>query len=318
MQLIIRLSLVSLIALTACREKTSAPAPGTESTSAGTAPDKAPPKAPVPSTKAPPALTPNATNAPPPPPAPRPEDPSWVLLNRVDQAHYDAVRAGLKELEFSLQLTTKGLANNMETTARGTWRAGKIELELTAVSRQGKEIKRGTGENDQVWGFAKDLTMRLLGGLGRGFLRPRIDEFIRLTGKVKRQGKAADIIFQDPDGGVTTFRIGEPPRIERISMASKDGVERAMSYQYQVEGDHNLVQEATLSASVNKGARYPKRIKAQIRRTNGTRYSFQYTKVGAYHLPSTLHRTTPRLTKAPSPHEFGEETLLKLSYTKAR
>ncbi len=306
---ILRLIIIALAALTACRGTEKAPRPAapvaqTEKAAAKHSPQDAGSGADIHRTAAPEAAQP-------------PDDPSQRLMMEVDQRHYDPIKQGLKELSFSLQLSIKGPGNHTETEAQGSWRGGQLELKLTAVRRQGKEIKQDTKEGGHIWGVSKELTLRLLDGLGRGYLRPRVDQFKRLKGKIRREGKVIEIDYQNPDRGITTFRLDAEHRIERLSMASSDGVNRTMSYTYQMEGKQNMIREATLSATVKKGARYPKRIKAQIRRTNGMRFGFKYVKVGRFLLPSTLHRTTPRLTKAPLPNKYGTETLLKLSYTKA-
>ena len=221
------------------------------------------------------------------------EAPKVIAL--ANRAHYDPDHLGLKDLVFSAVLKMKNKKGKTEVHADCRWKGGAPDVELTRVMRDGKAIDKEKHElNKTIWTSLQFRARRVLNGIGRGFLRDRIEQFKTMAGKVtKLDGPKLQLVYDDKKAGKTTIVVGEGYRVESIKIESPLGVTRSATYEHLSVGGRNLVKKTVYNVAIDENSKAPRKAEVMLKAGNGAVTEISYAKVGRYHLPSKLVKHMP-------------------------
>lgn len=243
----------------------------------------------------------------------RKDDAAAEVVAKLIQAHYDAEALGLRELGFSLAFSSKKLG--IEAKAEGSWTSGSApKVTLTHVQKDGKEVpppkKDEAGDVGKLMGWS-DLefkVLKLVEGIGNGFLSRRLFDWSKISGTKSEEGERLILTFTEGDGGVTRVKIGPRYVVEQVSMRFKQGFSRSMEYKYKFENGRNLVAEAVMTSTVDPGVKLHRRATSTLKLSEGTRFGIEYGPVGRYVLPVKLTKLIPAM---------GEDMSLAITYARA-
>lgn len=239
------------------------------------------------------------------------EAPLEVVATRLLEAHYDAEGLGLKELQYTLEFTSK--KSRTEAKASGWWQSGgPPEVTLLEVRKAGKKLTPPGKNPEEVgqniaWEGLRGKLLKLVDGMGNGFLARRLFDWKALSGTVKLQKKTLRLQFKQ-EFGETVALVGEGYVVRQVTVRTK-GIVRSMSYQSRTEQGRNLVTRALLKAYVAQDAKLPKRAHKVMQAANGTTFELEYGKVGRYLMPMKLRKVIPAM---------GEDLTLVITYKSAK
>ena len=239
------------------------------------------------------------------------EAPVGAEATHLLEAHYDAEGLGLKELQYTLEFKSKRGAT--EAKASGWWQSGAPPVvKLLEVRKAGKKLVPPGKNPEEVgqkiaWEALSHKLLKLVDGMGNGFLARRLFDWKALSGTVKLQKKKLTLKFKQ-EFGETEVLVGEGYVVQKVTVRSK-GIVRSMSYESRTEQGRNLVNRARLKAFVEKGAKLPKRAHKVMQAADGTTFELAYSKVGRYLMPVKLRKVIPAL---------GEDLTLTITYKSAK
>ncbi len=225
---------------------------------------------------------------------------SWPqVVAKLERAHYDAEVLGLREVRFTLSYRSKRQAA-VEALAKGRWKpGGPPELELTQVKRDGKVLAAPEGEEQigqkVAWERLHYKLLKLIEGLGNGFLSRRIFDWRSARGAVKQEGDHLLLTYTQEKLGQTTIEVGPGYAVQRVSIVAPEGYTRSMTYKTRSEGGRNLVVDGLFSTRMDKPLHDKARITLEA--MDGNRFQISYDKVGRYWLPVKLVKTIPKLAE---------------------
>jgi hypothetical protein len=238
-----------------------------------------------------------------PPPAIEPITPGELQVGTVaevaaklERTHYDAEALGLRQVRFSLRYRSK--KDGVEAQVDGRWHSGgPPEVSLGEVSRKGVKLEPPGDDPEDLgqklaWDRLKKKILKLVEGIGNGFLSRRIFDWKSVTGgEVKKKGDRLVLSFSQDKMGQVTVVVGEGYRVQKVTAVSPLGFSRSMSYQTEVVDGRNLVTSAVLEGKLKK--KLHKRARQVMATLDGTRFEIAYGKVGRYLLPVKLHKVIP-------------------------
>ncbi len=239
------------------------------------------------------------------------EAPLKDVAVKLLSAHYDAEGLGLKELQYDLELSSK--KTRTKTRASGWWQSGgPPEVTLSQVQKNGKTLAKPGKNPEEVgqnmaWEALRHQLLRLMDGVGNGYLARRLFDWKALAGTVKLQKGKLVLRFKQ-EFGHTEVLVGQGYVVQQVTVRAK-GIVRSMSYKTRLEQGRNLVTSARLEARVEKGSKLPKRAHKVMQAANGTTFELKYQKVGRYLLPVMLRKLIPAM---------GEDLTLKIKYRSAK
>lgn len=282
-------------------------------------PAPAPAKAPAaPSKPKPRTFVPRTYPAPPPvtpvKPHPLKVEPMAAVVTKLISTHYDAQNLGLKEIQFKVGFSLKRTA--VKAQAEGWWQiGGPPEVKLLQVERAGKKLAppskgeaKAVGQNI-AWEQLRYKLLKLVEGVGNGFLSRRLLDWKALPGEVQlKQGKL-QLTMKQKQLGVVTVVVGPGYVVEQVSVRSPRGIVRSMIYSYQRDQGRNLVTKAVLTAHAEPGTKVPQRTQMGIKAADQTAIEISYAKVGRYLLPVKVRKVMPNIK---------EELALKIEYLSAK
>lgn len=301
--------------LSACPDK---PAPGEPAAKAAAEPAKAatePAKATAEPTKA--AAEPTKAAAP--PAEIKPIDlgplkagPLAEVVERLNTAHYDAEALGLQSVEGRVEMTSKKMG--VLARAKVKWTSASTPVvTLVEVEKGGKKIPAPVGDTPNQIGAAigwSDLQfkiLKLVEGLGNGYLAHRLLEWKESKGEVALDGQTLRLTLQQGEQGTVTVEVGERYEVRKVTATHPKGFTRAMTYEMQTHQGRNLVTGAVLEAKTAKGAKLHKRASMMLKAIHGTRVEIGYGEAGRFFLPVKLRKLVPSM---------AEELTMAITYDK--
>lgn len=239
------------------------------------------------------------------------EAPVAEVAAKLLAAHYDAEGLGLKELQYTLEFSSKKTAT--EVKASGWWQSGgPPEVKLLEVKRAGKKLAPPGKNPEEVgqnlaWEELRRKMLRLMDGVGNGYLARRLFDWKAHSGTVKLDKKQLRMLFKQKMGE-TEVLVGEGYVVQQVTVRAR-GIVRSMKYKTRREQGRNLVTSARLEARVEKSAKLPRRAHKVMQAANGTTFELQYGKAGRYLMPVKLRKVIPSV---------GEEMTLLIKYQSAK
>ncbi len=239
-------------------------------------------------------------------------EPLAAVVAKLTQAHYDAESLGLKGLEGSVEFTSR----KMEVLARAKvkWTSGSPpEVSLTEVEKDGKKIPAPTGQQpDEIgraigWADMQFQILKLVEGLGNGYLAHRLLEWKEATGEVNLTDGALTLAMDHKDQGKVNVAVQQGYAVKSVEAIHPKGFSRKMTYEVQMEQGRNLVTGALLEAKANTGAKLHDKAHKMLKAINGTRFEIGYSKAGRFMLPVKLRKEVPSMK---------EEITLSITYDK--
>ncbi|MCK5799946.1 MAG: hypothetical protein KAI47_22300 [Deltaproteobacteria bacterium] len=237
------------------------------------------------------------------------------IIQAIRDAHYDAERLGLRQVDFSMTYVEAHKATKV--TATGRWKSGgPPDLTLKTLSRENKTIAKDTKRHEQMHQAMTFRLRRLLQGLGKGFLSQRIADWLHRDGKVRTvksnaagKKKMLEIVYavsNEFNHENVTLLIDAENRVERVTRTSDRGVTRTMRYHYRMVGGRNLVTRGEVSISFGDNAKIKGKLRTRLMATDDMNYQFTYKKIGRFYLPTQIYRRSPKL---------GRRLVIELTYT---
>ena len=240
------------------------------------------------------------------------EEPLKEVVAKLNLAHYDAEALGLKGLEGNVEFTSKKLG--LLARAKVIWKSGSTpEVTLSEVEKDGKKIPAPTGDQpDEIgraigWSDLQYKILKLVEGLGNGYLAHRLLEWKEAKGTAKLTKKALIISLDQNKQGKVVVKVGPGYEVRKVEAIHPKGFTRAMTYEVQRHNGRNLVTGALLTAEAHKGAELHKRAKMMLKAIHNTRFEIGYGDAGRYLLPVKLRKVIPSMR---------EEMTMAITYSK--